>query len=101
MSLNQSSLEFGNFLLDTHQNVLLLDGKPVPITPKTLHLLLILIQNHGRVVEKAEIMDTVWAGSFVEESNLTFTIRQLRKVLGDDRTNPKFIQTVPRRGYRF
>jgi Tol biopolymer transport system component/DNA-binding winged helix-turn-helix (wHTH) protein len=101
MSLDCSIIEFGHFRLDTRERVLLHDGKPVTITPKTLQLLLVLAQNPGRLMEKAELMESVWSGSFVEESNLTFTVRQLRKVLGDDKSNPKFLQTVPKRGYRF
>ena len=101
MPLNSCSFEFGDFRLSTDERVLFLHEKPVPITPKMLQLLFVLVENHGHIVEKADLMESVWAGSCVEDSNLTFTIRQLRKVLGDDRSDPKFIRTVPRRGYRF
>ncbi len=64
-------------------------------------LLLVLVRNHGRVVEKEFLLNAVWPDSFVEEGNISFNIRQLRKALGDDAHAPKFIETVPRRGYRF
>ncbi|HTH38901.1 MAG TPA: winged helix-turn-helix domain-containing protein [Pyrinomonadaceae bacterium] len=101
MSLETHEFEFGEFVLDRREKVLLQVGKPVPITPKIFDLLLILLENRGHVVEKATLMNKVWAGSFVEESNLTFSIRQLRKVLGDDAHDPRYIETIPRRGYRF
>lgn len=93
--------EFGEFLLDTKEKVLYREGKPVSITPKTFQLLAALVANHGRLVEKEELMRMVWADSFVEAGNLAFTMRLLRKALGDDTQNPRFIETVPRRGYRF
>jgi Tol biopolymer transport system component len=83
------------------KKVLLHRGEPVSITPKIYDLLCFLVKNHSHLVEKDSIMDEVWADSFVEESNLTYSIRQLRKILKDDARNPKFIETVPRRGYRF
>ena len=101
MSLEKQQFAFGDFILDADERVLLKAGTPVSITPKVFQLLLVLIKNQGHLVEKQALMDSVWAGSFVEESNLTFTIRQLRKALGDDKQNPRFIETVPRRGYRF
>jgi len=101
MSLEPQQFAFGEFVLDTDEKVLLRNGEPVPITPKAFQLLLKLVENRGHLVEKSVLMDSVWAGSFVEESNLTFTMRQLRKFLGDDKQHPRFIETVPRRGYRF
>ena len=76
-------------------------GKPVSITPKAFQLLLELVKNHGHLMAKDELMKTVWANSFVEEGNLAFTIRMLRKALGDTPQNPRFIETVTKRGYRF
>jgi DNA-binding winged helix-turn-helix (wHTH) protein len=101
MSLETNGFEFGEFLLDTKEKVLWRAGKPVAITPKTFQLLLALVENHGRLVEKDELMRTVWADSYVESGNLTFTINLVRKALGDEKQNPRFIETVPRRGYRF
>ena len=102
MSSNDNNLyEFGSFSFDAEERVLSREGKPLPLTPKTLELLHLLIKNQGRIVEKEKVMSEVWTGSFVEESNLTFTVRQLRKALGDDAREPTYIETVPRRGYRF
>jgi DNA-binding winged helix-turn-helix (wHTH) protein/Tol biopolymer transport system component len=101
MSLEEQKIGFGDFLLDAKEKVLQRGGKPLPITPKALELLLVLVENHGHLVEKNELMRAVWADSFVEEGNLSFNIRQLRKVLGDDAQKPLYIETVPKRGYRF
>lgn len=93
--------EFADVRLDVEERVLFKGGRPVAVAPKILELLFALVENRGRIVEKDDLMARVWAGSFVEESNLTFSIRQLRKTLGDDAREPRFIETVPRRGYRF
>jgi len=97
----KSFYEFAEFRLDAEEKVLLKKGKPVDLRPRVFQLLAILVENQGRIVEKDDLMNQIWADSFVEESNLTFTVRQLRKVLGDDAHEPRFIETVPRRGYRF
>jgi DNA-binding winged helix-turn-helix (wHTH) protein len=93
--------EFGGFSFDAEKKVLLRDGKPAQMTPKTLKLLQVLVENQGQIVEKEKLMAEVWADSFVEDSNLTFTVRQLRKALGDDAREPIYVETIPRRGYRF
>src|SRR5688500_20136352 len=64
-------------------------------------LLLVLVQNPGRVLGKDFLLKSVWPDSFVEEGNITFNIRQLRKALDDDAQAPTYIETIPRRGYRF
>ena len=76
-------------------------GESIPVTPKMFDLLLVLVQHPGRVLGKDFLLKTVWPDSFVEEGNITFNIRQLRKALGDDAQSPSFIETIPRRGYRF
>lgn len=101
MSLREKQFGFREYVLDAGEKTLLRDGKPVQITPKVFRLLEVMVENHGRLVEKGFLMAAVWPDSFVEESNLTFSVRQLRKLLGDDKQNPTFIETVPRRGYRF
>lgn len=101
MLLETQSFEFGEFALDAKEKVLYRNGKPVQVTPKAVSLLLVLVENHGRLVEKDDVMRQVWAGNFVEEGNITFTIGLLRKTLGDTAQNSRFIETVPRRGYRF
>src|SRR5713101_5650679 len=92
---------FGEFTVDGDQKVLLRNDSPLPLAPKVFDTLLILLNNRGRIVEKEELMSRLWPDSFVEESNLTFNIQQLRKCLGDDARHPRFIETVSRRGYRF
>lgn len=102
MSISVSNLyEFGDFRLDTKEKILLRGDQPVDLTPKGFELLSVFVENHGRLLGKDELMDRIWADSFVEESNLTFNVRQLRKILGDDAQRPKYIKTVRQHGYRF
>ena len=95
------TFEFAGFRLDGSQKVLFRDGMPVPLTPKVYDTLELLVENSTRLIEKDELMQRLWPDRFVEESNLTSNIKTLRKALGDDAANPRFIETVPRRGYRF
>ena len=97
----EHSYRFGEFTVDREQKVLLRNDSPLPLAPKVFDTLLILVDNGGRIVEKEELMKRLWPDSFVEESNLTFNIQQLRKALGDSARQPRFIETVARRGYRF
>jgi Tol biopolymer transport system component/DNA-binding winged helix-turn-helix (wHTH) protein len=100
LAINQF-YRFGEFTVDREQRVLLRNDSPLPLAPKVFDTLLILVDNSGRIVEKKELMSRLWPDSFVEESNLTFNIQQLRKALGDSAREPRFIKTVARRGYRF
>src|SRR5207253_11404373 len=93
--------KFGEFIVDGDQKVLLRNDSPLPLAPKVFDTLLILVDSGGRIVEKEQLMSRLWPDSFVEESNLTFNIQQLRKALGDNARQPRFIETVARRGYRF
>ena len=93
--------EFANFRIDVAKHRLLRDGEPLPVTPKAVEILLLLAQNSGRIVEKDELMAAIWPDTIVEESNLTQTVYVLRKILGQDASGEKFIQTIPKRGYRF
>jgi DNA-binding winged helix-turn-helix (wHTH) protein/TolB-like protein/Flp pilus assembly protein TadD len=97
----KSIYEFGRFLLDAGERSLLRDGQPVALTPKAFDTLLVLVQNSGHVLEKDELMKAVWPDSFVEEVNLAHNISVLRKALGGKEAESRFIETVPRRGYRF
>lgn len=92
---------FGSFTLDPHERVLLREGRSVQLPPKDFDMLLVLVENHGRVLEKEELMKRVWPDSFVEEANLSHHVFMLRKALGDDKGEARYIQTIPRRGYRF
>jgi Tol biopolymer transport system component/DNA-binding winged helix-turn-helix (wHTH) protein len=101
-SLKEKHLyRFGIFNLCADENVLRRESEVVPLTPKMFDLLLVLVKNSGRVLEKDFLLKAVWPDSFVEEGNISFNIRQLRKALGDDAQAPTYIETVPRRGYRF
>ena len=95
------SYEFGRFRLNSAERVLLRAGEPVSLTPKVFDILLVLVENGGRVVEKDDLMKRVWPNTFVEEGNLTQNISLLRKALGETPNGVQFIETVPRRGYRF
>jgi len=94
-------LEFGPFHLDATERVLLRDGQPVPLTLKAFEVLILLVENNGHIVEKGELLNRVWAESFVEEGNLKVTVSMLRKALEDNGDANRYIETVPRRGYRF
>lgn len=93
--------EFGDFKIDSVQRVLMREGELVPLTPKVFDLLLLLIENNGHVVEKEKLMSEIWPGTFVEEGNLTQNISVLRRILGEGAEGRQYIQTIPRRGYRF
>jgi len=93
--------EFGKFRCDPREHLLLREGKPVSVSPKSFEILVALIQNNGRLLTKDELMQQVWPDSFVEEANLTVNISALRKVLGETPGGQRYIETVPKRGYRF
>src|SRR5262244_1160512 len=93
--------EFGPFRLDGARHLLLRDGQPVPLTTKALDTLLALVEHDGHLVEKDKLMRQVWPDTVVEEGNLTVTISMLRKALGEGPSEHRYIETVPRRGYRF
>jgi DNA-binding winged helix-turn-helix (wHTH) protein len=93
--------QFGEFELETTELVLRRNGKIVPLTPKTLQALTLLIQNGGRVVSRKEMIEELWPDAFVEESNLTVAISMVRKALGGNENGNHFIETVAKRGYRF
>ena len=93
--------EFGKFRCDPREHLLLCDGKPVSLSPKSFDILLALIRSNGQLLMKDELMRQVWPDSFVEEANLTVNISALRKVLGETAEGQQYIETVPKRGYRF
>ena len=93
--------QFGPFQLDTAEQTLTREGKPVALTGKAFHTLLVLVENSGHTVTKDDLLAKVWPDTFVEELTLAQNISTLRKALHDDKGDSKYIQTVPRRGYRF
>ena len=101
MSLKVKNIEFQGFTLDLGEKILMRDQQLVAIPPKALELLLVIAERPGHIFEKADLIESVWPDTFVEEGNLPYTITLLRKALGDNAEKPRFIETVPRRGYRF
>jgi TolB-like protein/Tfp pilus assembly protein PilF len=96
--MSESLIEFGGFRLDLTEHLLYREnGEVVPLKPKVIETLELLIQERGRLITKDELMSRLWPDTVVEESNLAQNIYLLRKVLGSD----GYIETVPKRGYRF
>ncbi|MFL6254827.1 MAG: winged helix-turn-helix domain-containing tetratricopeptide repeat protein [Pyrinomonadaceae bacterium] len=93
--------DFGPFRIDAHRRLLLRGVEPIQLTPKVFETLFVLVRNSGRVLTKGEMIETIWPDSFVEESNLAQHIFLLRKILGEERNEHRFIVTVPGSGYRF
>lgn len=92
--------KFGNIYLNTQSRQVIKNGKPIVLTPKTFDVLQFLVENHGKIVTKDELLGKVWEGNFVEESNLAVHISKLRNLLVSNKTEP-LIETVPGSGYRF
>ncbi len=102
MSSNSGhSYEFGPFRLDATERLLWRGNELVSLPPKALDLLWVLIQNDGRVLTKEDLLNRVWPDTHVEEANLSHNIYKLREALGEGNDGEKYIQTLPRRGYRF
>ena len=93
--------EFDSFQVDVRRSLLLHEGQPVRVTRKAFEVLLGLVRSGGRVISKNEIMRTVWPDCFVEEGNLAQNIFLLRRILGEQKNEHKFIITIPGVGYRF
>ncbi|MGH9937859.1 MAG: winged helix-turn-helix domain-containing protein, partial [Blastocatellia bacterium] len=93
--------EFGPFRLDQAERRLLREGESVPLSPKVFDLLLVLVRRHGEIIEKEELLSAVWPDTIVEENNLSVNISALRKALGERPNEHTYIETLPRRGYRF
>lgn len=93
--------EFNGFRLEGIQRRLLYQGQPVPLKGKILDLLLFLVEMRGQLVVKDDLMKNIWPDAIVEENNITVSMSILRKTLGENRSRPKFIETIPRQGYRF
>src|SRR6266571_5006256 len=93
--------EFGKFRVDSEERLLLRNGEAVPLPPRVFDTLLLLVRNSGRALDKDALMKELWPDTFVEEVNLAQHISLLRKALGESPTEPQYIETIPRRGYRF
>ena len=96
-----SVYEFGPFRIDAQRRILLRGDEPIPLAPKVFETLLVLVRSDGQVLKKSELIEAIWPDTFVEESNLAQHIFLLRKILGEEKNEHRFIVTVPGAGYRF
>jgi Tol biopolymer transport system component/DNA-binding winged helix-turn-helix (wHTH) protein len=102
--MNQHSdhcYEFGPFRLDAEERRLLREGEAVPLPPKAFDLLLVLVECHGHLMQKDELLKLVWPEMFVEEANLSYNVSLIRRALGENGDEQRYIETVPKHGYRF
>src|SRR5512145_1789470 len=100
MQPSRQLYEFGPFRIDQRERLLRRGQDVVALPPKAVDLLLVLVEQHGEAVAKDELLRRVWPGTFVEEGSLAQNISLIRKALGDC-PESRFVETVPRRGYRF
>ena len=101
MIRQKASFQFGPFRLDAAERQLLRDGTPVPLAPRVFETLVALVKNSGRLLPKDELIRTLWPDSFVEEGTLARNISDLRRILGESAGEVRYIETVPKAGYRF
>ncbi len=93
--------EFGPFRLIPGERQLLCGDQPVPLTPKTFDLLVVLVESSGHLIKNDELLKRIWPDSFVEEANLSVNMSALRRALGEGPEDHQYVETVPRHGYRF
>jgi Tol biopolymer transport system component/DNA-binding winged helix-turn-helix (wHTH) protein len=98
---NQLVYAFGPFRLIPKEHKLLCNDRPISLTPRTFDLLVVLVENSGHMLEKEELLKLVWKSTFVEEGTLTRSISTLRKVFTEENESFQYIETIPKRGYRF
>jgi len=98
---NAPRYEFDDVVVDSDGFRVLKGGEARPLTPRAFDVLLFLIEQRNRVVEKRELFDQFWSGSFVTDNALTRVIKEIRQAIGDDANAPRYIETIPKRGYRF
>ena len=99
--MGEGGFRFGSFRLDARERLLLRDDEPVAINARYLDALILLVRARGGLVTKERLHEEVWRGVPVTDEALTQCVRTLRRQLGDDATSPRFIETVPKHGYRF
>jgi DNA-binding winged helix-turn-helix (wHTH) protein len=98
---SRDSLEFDSYRIDGEQRLLISGESVIPLAPKVFDTLLVLAESGGRVIEKDELLKRIWPDTFVEEGSLARNISTLRKALGENPDDQRYIQTIPKRGYRF
>lgn len=101
MSRDPHAYEFDEFRVEPRSATLWAGGRAVSVEPKVFHLLVFLIEHRDRLVEKGELLDALWPGTFVTENALTREVAKLRRALGENARSPQYIRTVHTRGYRF
>jgi DNA-binding winged helix-turn-helix (wHTH) protein len=94
-------VHFAEFAFDTDARQLSRDGRPIPLSGKALGILRVLLERRPQVVTKKQLLEDIWPGTWVEESNLSVAVSELRRALGDDPQQPRFIRTDFRTGYAF
>src|SRR5919112_1076584 len=99
--MESGGFRFDRFILDPRDRQLTRDGAPVELNARYLDALALLVREAGRLVSKDRFLDEVWRGVPVTDEALTQCIKTLRRLLGDDAARPRFIETVPKHGYRF
>src|SRR3954468_5363603 len=97
---DDAALEFGDFVLLPAEGRLLRDGHDVPLAPKPFETLLYLIRHADHVVGKHELLDAVWPGTYISDDGLVQCVVEIRRALGDSAKAPRYVQTLPKRGYR-
>lgn len=98
---DENVYEFSDFCLIPEDDLLLRDGQPVPLPPKAYATLALLVERRGHLVKKSELIEKVWSNAFVEEAAVSKCVWTIRNALGEDSKSQRFIQTVPKRGYKF
>ena len=98
---SQKEITFGRFRLDLTNECLWRGTRSISLRPKAYAVLRLLVEHPGQLVNKQQVFDAVWPGTFVGDEVLKDNIRQLREALGDDAGSPTYIETAHRRGYRF
>jgi DNA-binding winged helix-turn-helix (wHTH) protein len=92
---------FSEFILSPRRRVLVRDGRELPLIPRYFDLLVFLVERRGEAVHRRDIFDRIWSDVVVSDSALSQAIRTIRRVLGDDSREPRFVRTVSRHGYQF
>lgn len=101
MDQKERIYRFADYTLEVSERRLKRGDEEIHLPPKNYEMLLYLVERHGHLIKKRELLDTLWADTLVTENTLTHCIEEIRKVLGDDAHHPRFIKTIPRVGYKF
>jgi len=101
MSEDPEIYRFGEFELEPRERRLRRFGQPLALTPKAFDMLVLLVRHAGHIQSKDELMSALWPRGFVDEATLTNHVWQIRRALGDTAKTPQYVETVPKRGYRF